>query len=76
MRVTAKTAPLASYIYIVYIHDQCVIHGITTKHRRNRRHGIAFEDAVRIFEGPTVEKVDDVTTTRKSACMLLASSTA
>jgi uncharacterized protein len=31
--------------------------------RKNRsniaRHGIAFEDAQRIFEGPTVEKVDD-----------------
>jgi uncharacterized DUF497 family protein len=24
-----------------------------------RRHGIAFEDAVRIFEGPTVERVDN-----------------
>ena len=24
-----------------------------------QRHGITFEDAVRIFEGPTVEKVDD-----------------
>ncbi|MEP7352452.1 MAG: BrnT family toxin [Acidobacteriota bacterium] len=23
------------------------------------RHGIAFEDAIRIFEGPTFEKVDD-----------------
>ena len=23
------------------------------------RHGIAFEDAVRIFDGPTLEKVDD-----------------
>ena len=23
------------------------------------RHGIAFEDAIRIFEGPTLEKVDD-----------------
>ncbi|MCX6589900.1 MAG: BrnT family toxin [Acidobacteria bacterium] len=23
------------------------------------RHGIAFEDAVRIFEGPTLERVDD-----------------
>jgi hypothetical protein len=23
------------------------------------RHGIAFEDAVRIFAGPTLEKVDD-----------------
>ena len=23
------------------------------------RHGIAFEDAQRIFEGPTLEKVDD-----------------
>jgi len=24
-----------------------------------RRHGIAFEDAKRIFEGPTVERIDD-----------------
>jgi uncharacterized protein len=23
------------------------------------RHGIAFEDAIRIFDGPTLEKVDD-----------------
>ena len=30
------------------------------KNRRNARlHGIAFEEAVRIFEGPTVEQVDD-----------------
>ena len=30
------------------------------KNRRNiALHGIAFEDAKRIFEGPTVEKVDD-----------------
>ena len=29
------------------------------KNRRNvRLHGIAFEDAARIFEGPTVEQVD------------------
>ncbi|HEV2199165.1 MAG TPA: BrnT family toxin [Bryobacteraceae bacterium] len=31
--------------------------------RKNRenvaRHGIAFEDAIRIFEGPTLEKADD-----------------
>jgi uncharacterized protein len=31
--------------------------------RKNRqnvdRHGIAFEDAVRIFEGPTLERTDD-----------------
>ncbi len=31
--------------------------------RKNRsniaRHGIAFDDAKRIFEGPTVEKIDD-----------------
>jgi len=31
--------------------------------RKNRsnvaRHGIAFDDAKRIFDGPTVEKVDD-----------------
>ena len=30
------------------------------KNRRNvRRHGIAFQDAARIFEGPTVERIDD-----------------
>jgi len=30
------------------------------KHRRNLKdHGIAFEDAVQIFEGPTVEQDDD-----------------
>ncbi len=30
------------------------------KRRRNiRLHGIAFEDAVRIFSGPTVEQEDD-----------------
>lgn len=30
------------------------------KNRRNiARHGIAFEDAVKIFEGPTLEQVDD-----------------
>ena len=30
------------------------------KYRRNLKdHGIAFEDAVRIFDGPTVERVDD-----------------
>ena len=28
-------------------------------HRNLVRHGIAFEDAIRIFDGPTVEKVDD-----------------
>jgi len=30
------------------------------KNRRNvARHGIAFEDAVKIFEGPTLERADD-----------------
>ena len=30
------------------------------KNRQNvARHGIAFEDAIKIFEGPTLEKVDD-----------------
>ena len=24
-----------------------------------RRHGIAFQDAARIFDGPTVERTDD-----------------
>jgi uncharacterized DUF497 family protein len=31
--------------------------------RKNRanlaRHGIAFEDAIRVFDGPTLERVDD-----------------
>ena len=32
----------------------------TGKNRKNvQRHKIAFEDAKRIFEGPTVERVDD-----------------
>ncbi len=31
-----------------------------TKNRRNViLHGVAFEDAIRIFEGPTFEQVDD-----------------
>ncbi len=30
------------------------------KNRINvRRHGVAFQDAARIFDGPTVERVDD-----------------
>ena len=30
------------------------------KGRSNQtRHGIAFEDAIRIFDGPTLERVDD-----------------
>ncbi len=30
------------------------------KNRANvKRHGIAFQDAARIFDGPTLEKVDD-----------------
>lgn len=30
------------------------------KNRENlKRHGLAFEDARRIFDGPTVERVDD-----------------
>ncbi len=28
-------------------------------HGNLARHGVAFEDAIRIFEGPTLEKVDD-----------------
>jgi len=35
----------------------------TWQERKNRRnlalHGVVFEDAVRIFEGPTVERIDD-----------------
>ncbi len=54
-------AQLASYIH------NCVntfpIHyarGQDLKNRSNiRRHKLAFEDAQRIFEGPTVERVDD-----------------
>lgn len=38
---------------MIYIWDE-------TKNRRNiKDHGIAFDDAKRIFEGPTVERVDD-----------------
>ena len=38
---------------MVYIWDEA-------KNRRNiKDHGIAFDDAKRIFEGPTVERVDD-----------------
>jgi uncharacterized DUF497 family protein len=37
--------------------------GYTWDPKKNRgniaRHGIAFEDAVKIFEGPTLERVDD-----------------
>jgi uncharacterized DUF497 family protein len=30
------------------------------KNRRNvARHGVSFEDAIKIFEGPTLEKQDD-----------------
>jgi uncharacterized DUF497 family protein len=30
------------------------------KNRRNvAYHGVAFEDAIKIFEGPTLEKIDD-----------------
>ncbi len=30
------------------------------KNRQNvARHGIAFEDAIRIFEGPALERIDD-----------------
>jgi len=43
------------------------------KSRRNLiRHGIAFEDAMRIFDGPTVEKVATVSTTAKVGSMQLA----
>ena len=38
---------------MIYIWDE-------DKNRSNiKRHGIAFEDAQRIFEGPTVERTDD-----------------
>jgi uncharacterized protein len=31
-----------------------------SKNRRNLKlHGVEFEDAVRVFEGPTLERVDD-----------------
>jgi len=50
---------LACHIYIVSIY---VMRYTWTdeKYQDNlRQHHITFEDAVRIFEGPTVEKVDD-----------------
>ena len=38
---------------MIYIWDEA-------KNRRNiKDHGIAFEDAKRIFESPTVERIDD-----------------
>lgn len=44
------------------------------KNRRNlARHGIAFDDAQRIFEGPTVEKADDRFDYGETRSMLLAS---
>jgi uncharacterized DUF497 family protein len=44
------------------------------KNRRNiARHGIAFEDAVKIFEGPTLGRVDDRLDPTRFACMPLAS---
>ncbi len=54
---------LSGRLLTVYLH--CVntengLHLGEAKNRRNRRlHGIAFEDAVRIFDGPTVEAPDD-----------------
>jgi uncharacterized DUF497 family protein len=45
----------------------------TRKNRQNvARHGIAFEDAARIFEGPTLEKADDRYDTVRVASMRLA----
>jgi uncharacterized protein len=36
------------------------VHVESGEKRRNvRRHGIAFQDAARIFDGPTVEQIDD-----------------
>ena len=50
---------LAGYIDIVYIYGMRYT-WTDEKYRDNlRRHHIAFEDAIRIFEGPTVERVDD-----------------
>jgi uncharacterized DUF497 family protein len=45
----------------------------TEKNRRNViRHGIAFEDAVQIFDGPTVERADDRFDYGRVASMRLA----
>jgi uncharacterized DUF497 family protein len=47
------------------------------KNRGNiARHGIAFEDAVKIFEGSTLERVDgrfESLSTKRFVCMPLAS---
>ena len=41
------------------------------KNRQNvARHGIAFEDAIKIFEGPTLEQADDRFDYRRSPRLL------
>ena len=62
---------LACYIYIVSIYAMRYT-WTDEKYRDNlRRHHIAFEDAIRIFEGPTVKGSMIVSTMVKSACMPL-----
>ena len=55
--------PPACFPLLSYLHCVKIGHGYIwtdEKYRENlRQHRIAFEDAVRIFEGVTVEKVDD-----------------
>ena len=56
--IDACMRTLAQCIYIMY---RCTMHYTWNedKNRRNiERHGIAFKDAVRIFDGPTVEQMD------------------
>jgi uncharacterized protein len=47
----------------LYLHCVNTVYALQSDKEKDRRnvirHGIAFEDAARIFDGPTVEKVDD-----------------
>ena len=50
---------LARYIDIVSIYAMRYTWTDEKSRDNLRRHHIAFEDAIQIFEGPTVERVDD-----------------
>ena len=53
-------APGSLLIFTLCKYTLCIIVGNEKKNRLNLRlHGIAFEDAARIFEGPTVERTDE-----------------
>jgi hypothetical protein len=58
-RIAPKTSHLI-YVHTFRKDPACASPGILRKTPQNvRRHGIAFRDAARIFDGATVERVDD-----------------